>query len=769
MLKLENIKKNYVLGESNFLALNGVSIAFRPVEFVSILGESGSGKTTLLNIIGGLDRYSKGDIIIDGVSTKKFTDKEWDAYRNKAIGFVFQNYNLISHLSLLDNVEMSLKLSDIDAKQRKQKALKALEAVGLKDHVKKKPSQLSGGQQQRVAIARALVNNPSILLADEPTGALDSVTSIQIMKLIKEISRERLVIMVTHNEQLANEYSDRVIKMSDGKITHDTNPLNESKASSANYVGSKISMSFITAIKTSFQNLLTKKMRTFITTFAGSIGIIGVALVLALSNGMTNYINEVESDSLAGFPLSIDPVVQTNAFGPGGSDSPFAASSETEFPDEQIMYAYDAAASTVIHNNILNDDFINYVESIDDSLYNSISYVSSISMTIVTENESSGYNMLSVSNSTNAFNQSSIFNEMPSSDTFVLSQYDILAGYYPTAYNEVVLVIDGNNQIDSSSLNVLGLDLQASYTFESLIGTTFHVIPNNALYEEVNDVYMPITDLEQLYTSSDAIALSVVGIFRVKEDATSDILGTGVSYLAELTDHMIDLESTSNIVLSQQASPDVNVFTGLPFNTLITYEEILKSINGESAPVGLRIYPVSFEAKDEIKAYLDIYNEGKLEQNVIIYTDTAELISSTISGLVNTITIVLAALASVSLVVSSIMIGIITYVSVVERTKEIGIMRSLGARKKDISRIFNAETLLIGFAAGLLGIALTLVLGIPVNRLLGTMIGVNSIVSLTLSHALLLITLSTFLTLLAGLIPSKIAANRDPVISLRTE
>lgn len=774
MLTLKNIKKNYVLGNQTFKALDGIDLEFRKNEFVAILGASGSGKTTLLNIIGGLDRYTSGDLIINDRSTKSFKDADWDSYRNTAIGFVFQSYNLIPHLSILDNVEIALRLSGIGNAERKKRAKQALYDVGLIDHIHKRPNQLSGGQMQRVAIARALINNPAILLADEPTGALDSKTSEQIMSLIQDISKDRLVIMVTHNPEIASNYADRIIRLVDGKVVEDNHPLvsNTSNKETDRLELKKVSMGFLTAVKSSFNNLLTKKGRSLITMLAGSIGIIGVALVLSLSTGMTQYVNGLQSDTLAGFPLTITEVVRTNTFGPGGGDSPFDSDADiaTEFPDEPIIYAYDELANTTIHTNVLDEAFLTYLDGLDSSLYNSISTTKSLSMHILAETSLGTYTSISTNQSSGTmFGSSSLIFEVPNSPDFIQSQYDVLAGTYPNEYNELVLVIDSNNRLSVEILEAVGVGIEENYDFNDFLGKTFKVIPNNTYYTENNGVYIPQSNQQDMYTSSDAITLEIVGIIRVNEAASSELLSTGIGYLTNLTDHMLAIESTSDIVTAQLNQPNTNVLTGMPFNTQVTYNQVMKTIGGDTTPTGVQIYPVSFDAKDEIKAYLDAYNVGKTQNEAIIYTDTAETISSTISSLINTITIVLAALAGVSLVVSSIMIGIITYVSVVERTKEIGIMRSIGARKRDISRIFNAETLLIGLASGIFGIIVTLIVALPANVIIENLIQVNNIVILTWNNALLLILLSAMLTLVAGLIPSRIAANKDPVVALRTE
>ena len=771
MLELKNIKKNYYVGEQTVQALKGINISFKRNEFVSILGPSGCGKTTTLNIIGGLDHYSEGDLLIDHKSTKKYKDEDWDAYRNSIIGFVFQNYNLISHLSVLDNVEMALTLSGIHASERKEKAKNVLIDVGLKDHLYKKPNQLSGGQMQRVAIARALVNDPKILLADEPTGALDSKTSKQIMALIKKISKNILVIMVTHNDEIAKTYSDRVIRLLDGELIEDSNPyLNDETKENKQLVNKKTSMNYYQAIRTSFKNLITKKGRTVVTAFAGSIGIIGVAIVLALSTGMTNYVGQVESDSLAGVPIVINQTVMTSSFGPSGRPDSIESG---EFPEEDIIYSYDSIAETIMHTNILDDQLVSYLENMDPTLYTSISYTTSMIVNMVKQNQNGSYGMInqSASGGDSPFGSTSTYNQLPDNPEFVKSQYDLLTGSYPNNSGEAVLVVDKNNQFSVELLDQLGFNIEDTYSFDDFIGTEYKVIPNDIFYQQIGNIFLPSTNYEDLYNNTNTITLKIVGILRVNESATTEILTEGIWYTSALTESLHELNKTSLIVETQKQSQNISVLTGQTFNDVVTYDYTMQLIGENNNPSSIQIYPSSYEAKDNIKSYLDDYQCacGTTTENKIVYTDVAEEISSTIGSLINTITIVLTALAAVSLVVSSIMIGIITYVSVVERTKEIGIMRSLGARKKDISRIFNAEALLIGLTSGVLGIVIFLILQFPINSIIGNLIAVDNLSSLPLESALGLIFLSSFLTLIAGLIPSNIAAKKDPVEALRTE
>jgi len=774
MLELRNIKKSYKLAGQWIPALKGIDLEFKAQEFVSILGPSGCGKTTLLNLIGGLDRYTSGDLLVEGKSTKDFSDAEWDAYRNATIGFVFQSYNLISHLSVLDNVEMALRLSGVPAKERRDRSIKVLTEVGLKDHLKKKPNQMSGGQMQRVAIARALVNNPKVLLADEPTGAIDSKTSDQIMDLIKEIAKDRLVIMVTHNPEIAEKYSDRIIRLLDGEVISDSNPtqLNKDGEKITKLKTKRTTMPYLTAIKTSMMNLLTKKGRTIVTAFAGSIGIIGIALVLSISSGMTNYVNNIQSDTLAGFPLVINQNVSTTSFGPPDPTAIAQGASTGDFPTIEVIYSYDRASATVAHQNILDDAFIAYLDAMDPTLYNSISTTKGISLNILAKTStgeivktSSG----SSSGATDGPQSTTVFSSIPNNPEFVKSQYDVLYGQYPEAYNELVLIVDSQNQLDVAVLTALGITIDETYTFDSLIGTQVKVIPNNLAYTEFHSVYIPSSDMATQYDSSEAITLTVVGIMRVNPDASSEVLDTGIGYTTMLTDMMLTSALNSDIVLAQIASPDINILTGRAFNTQISYQDVMQSIGGDATPTSIQIYPTSFESKDTIKTYLDAYNTDKTDEESIVYSDMAESIASSMTDIIDSVTLVLAAFAGISLLVSSIMIGIITYVSVIERTKEIGIMRSLGARKRDISRIFNAETILIGLSAGLLGVGLTWILMFPINIVINNMLSMPNFAYLSFTNAAALLVLSTVLTLVAGLIPSRVAANQDPVVALRTE
>ncbi|MFO7612079.1 MAG: ATP-binding cassette domain-containing protein [Clostridia bacterium] len=781
MLKLVDISKDYKAGDTVTHALTDVNLEFRTNEFVSILGPSGCGKTTLLNIIGGLDKYQKGDLLLDDKSTKGFRDSEWDSYRNATIGFVFQNYNLITHLSVLDNVEIALTLSGVSTADRRMRAREALIAVGLEDQIKKKPNQLSGGQMQRVAIARALVNQPKILLADEPTGAIDSHTSIVILDLLKKISKDRLVIMVTHNTELAQEYSDRIIRLLDGMVVEDSRTYEkpDEVVFKEKLRNKRVSMSFATALKSSFKNLVSKKTRTIITAIAGSIGIIGIALVLALSNGMTLYVDSMQSDTLAGFPLTVNPTVNTtNEVLTAPRDRMEEAhgqeESSADFPTAESIYSYDSRADARMHENVITQGYLDYIEGMDSELYNSISYSRKVAINLIAVTDSGGYVKVGTGSSSGPFSMFSsngYFNEIPNSRVFIESQYDLLgdASRYPESYDEAVLIVDRQNRVDVRFLNEFGIALTDEFSFDDFMGMELVVADNGDYYDRIGQVFVAGTDYEGMTSGENAIRIKVVGIMRVKESASSEILNTGIGYTTMLTDKVLEHASESDIVKVQKENPGINVLTGQPFNELATYKGIMQRIGGDATPTGIQIYPVSFETKDEIKDYLDLYNADVTESEKIIYTDLAETISGAISSLIGTITVILSAFAAISLVVSSIMIGIITYVSVVERTKEIGILRSIGARKKDISRVFLAETIIIGFTAGVMGILATGVLILPINILIERLIDVGGFASLPILKAIGLIAISMGLTFTAGLIPSKIAANKDPVVALRTE
>lgn len=792
-LILSEIRKSYKLGNESVQAVKGVSLEFRQNEFVSILGPSGCGKTTLLNVIGGLDQYDSGDLIINGMTTKNFKSADWDAYRNRSIGFVFQNYNLISHQTVLQNVEISMTLSGVSVYERKRRAIEALNAVGLADQLKKKPSQLSGGQMQRVAIARALVNNPDIILADEPTGALDSHTSVQVMEILKEIAKTRLVIMVTHNSKLAETYSNRIILMLDGEIQLDNNPIEAEKlVSGSDAINDKIkklkmtSMTIATAASLSFKNLIMKKGRTIITSFAGSIGIIGVALVLALSSGLSAYMGTMQSETLAGFPITITKSAQIVQMRPSSrEDNPFTQSNEEgKFPNNDIIYNYDREENTKEHKNKLTDEYLEYIEKLPEEMpdaVNTVSYNKGVSMNVIAKagNTAVLYSARLKAGNNVGIGQmmgmggNSYWQEMPNNINFILSLYDLIGegSRMPQNKNEVLLVVNEYNRLDKAFFEKLGFSSGENYKLNDFIGKQFlTVIPNDDYYTKNKDLYeaASVIDYGKLYTSKSGIKLMITGVLRIKEGAASTYFSEGVVYTSALTDYVVDNAQKSEIATAQVNS-DKNVITGSPFADDNAKNQQLLFLGADTTPIGINIYPKNFESKDKIKEYLDSYNTDKNEPDQVIYSDMAEMISSMTGTLLNTISYVLIGFAAISLLVSTIMIAIITYVSVIERTKEIGVLRAVGARKKDISRVFNAETLIIGFAAGMFGVGLSYLLSVPINMIISKLVGIDNIAALKPIHALTLILGSMALTLIAGFIPSRMAAKKDPVEALRTE
>ena len=764
MLELKKINKSYKTGDFVQHALKDVSLEFRKSEFVSILGPSGSGKTTLLNIIGGLDRYDKGDLIINNKSTKKFTDKDWDSYRNNCVGFIFQSYNLIGHISILDNVEMSLTLSGVGAKEKKEKALEALDRVGLKEHAHKKPNQLSGGQMQRVAIARSLVNNPDIILADEPTGALDSKTSKQIMNLIKEIAKDKLVIMVTHNAELAHEYSTRIIEFKDGKLISDSNPITKEEKNEDTISIKKTSMSFLTALKLSYNNIKTKKGRTALTAFASSIGIIGIALILSLSNGFKIEIDEFEQDSLSQAPIMITEQAMSMD---EETIEELQGNDLEKYPDEEKVYVAKDITETMTHTNVITQDYMDYLDGLDQDDISGISYQYGTNFNIINKS-SDGYQMVSATNM-----QIQPWTLLPSKenddeDTIIEDNYDILAGSINNDEPGLILQVNSKNQIYASTLEQLGFDAEEEVSFEDIMSKELKVVLNNDYYTKVGNYFIPNQNLEELYNNENNITLKVQAIIRGKEDKEILTSGTGLAYTNALTKLVISKNKDSDIVKAQNES-DYNVLTNQPFDATTTKESVLSYLGAESTPVAISIYPKDFKSKDQILSYLDNYNEDKEEGDTIQYTDMAAMLSSLSQNIMDAITIVLIAFSSISLVVSSIMIGIITYISVLERTKEIGILRALGARKKDIKRVFNAETMIIGIFSGVLGIVIAYILTIPTNIIIENLSGLANVAKLNIIHAIILVMISVILTVIGGAIPANMASKRDPVIALRTE
>lgn len=752
MLTIKNIYKSYGLKDSKYSVLKDINLSFRPNEFVAILGPSGSGKTTLLNILGGLDHYDSGDLIINGKSTKKFKDKDWDYYRNKSVGFIFQSYNLISHISILSNVEMCLTLRNTSKSVARKKAIEALKRVGLKDHIHKKPNQLSGGQMQRVAIARALVNNPDIILADEPTGALDSKTSTQIMELIKDISKDKLVIMVTHNENLADIYASRIIKLSDGVIISDSNPY-ETKEENDLYTLPKTKMSLLTALGLSLNNIKTKKGRTLLTSFAASIGIIGISLVLALSNGFRIQIDDFEKNTLTQMPIYITP----EATDLKSEMALELGNGEDEYPSDNIIKKYQYTVANA-HKNKITSDYINYLNGINNDYLNGIVYGYNANMNVIIKNDTIDYfnnNYIETSFSTNG------------TSDIIKENYDLLSGRYPENSNEALLIVDTYNRLYPYLYKDLGL--KENSTFEDVIGKELQVVSNNNFYEKADDLFITKQNYNELWNNDDNIKINITGIIRAKEDANVTLYsGSTLLINAKMEEESIDKNLNSNIVKAQKEK-DYNVLNGDDFDEDDTKELAISMLGGSKDPQTIAIYPKDFISKDKIIEYLDKYNENKSDEAKIIYTDYASTVTNLSGGIMNGITLVLVGFSSVSLIVSSIMISIITYISVLERTKEIGILRSLGARKKDISRVFNAETAIIGFTSGLMGVGIAYLLTFPINVVIKNATNLDSVARLSIYHAVLMIIISIVITVIGGLTPAKMASKKDPVEALRTE
>ena len=780
MLDLKDISKSYKVGDIETKALDKISVSFRDREFVAILGTSGSGKTTCLNIIGGLDRYDSGDLVIKGKSTKDFSENDWDAYRNNSIGFVFQSYNLITHLSIVDNVEMGMTLSGVSASEKHRKALEVLEKVGLKDHLHKKPNQLSGGQMQRVAIARALANDPEILLCDEPTGALDTATSVQIMDLIKEVAKDRLVIMVTHNPKLAEDYADRIIRFSDGKIVSDTNPYKETD-SEDKFNLKHTSMSFPTALKLSFNNIKTKKGRTFLTALASSIGIIGIAVILSLSSGFQNKIDAYQEEALAEFPIIITQSameVDMEKIGQMHSEMMTNMTGLEEYQDYDEVYLYDPSDFTMVHTNKLTDEYIDYLEAIDPSICQSIGYTRIVNMNLIRKVDdrvvpvsiSSGMTSGGSGNMGGMGLSSYPTTLGENNESYLEKNYDLLAGTYPTDEKGMVLVVDSKNRIDVSVMEHLGFDTSdmESIAYEDLVGLEFKLISNDVFYiKSPYGNFVPNMNYASMYDSQDNITLTLQGIVRQKKDVSLAVLGSGIAYSDDLAKLVIEMSKDSEIVHAQeQSTRNVITLEEIDEQTKQTY---LSYFGADGIPYMITLYPTNFDNKDAVVEYLDMYNDGKSSEDAVLYTDLASTITSMTKGIMNGITIVLIAFAAISLVVSIIMICIITYASVLERTKEIGILKALGARKKDITRVFDAETFILGVFSGALGIGIAYLLTIPINNLIYSLTELSKVAVLQPLHAVSLVLISTVLTVLGGHIPAIIASKKDAVEALRSE
>lgn len=761
MLELKNIKKSYNTGSFSQQALKRINLQFRKSEFVAILGASGSGKTTLLNIIGGLDRYDSGDLIINNKSTKKFKDNDWDSYRNNCIGFVFQSYNLIGHISVLENVEMGMTLSGISVKKRRKKALEVLDKVGLSSHVYKRPNQLSGGQMQRVAIARALANDPDIILADEPTGALDSTTSVQIMELIKEISKDKLVIMVTHNAELASDYASRIINLKDGKLISDSNPIKNNK-NDAKFKIKKTAMSYMTALKLSFNNILNKKGRTLLTAFASSIGIIGIALILSLSNGFDIQIKKFERDTLSVMPIMISEQSMNMDEETIKSLQKDMYETSNDFPDNLEVYPKSSVMTEMTYKNVITKDFVDYIEKIDNDLIGGVSYTRSLGINVITDK----YTPFQFT----YLNSLAYPRKFNNDNTVIEETYDLLYGKLPENKNELVLVINSKNNLDKDLLNSLGFDGEKdSISFEEIVNKEFKLVLNDDYYKELGSYFTLNADFKSLYDSGET--LKIVGILRGKEDKKIVAANSsGIMYTEELVKYIIEKNKESKIVKLQE-SADYNVLTGEKFtddeNGMETKKNLLGYLGGSEIPVAINIFPKDFDSKDEITTYLDEYNKNHDQK--IVYTDMGAMISSLSGNVMDAITVVLIAFSAISLIVSSIMIGIITYISVLERTKEIGVLRALGARKKDITRVFNAETFIIGVTSGLIGLIIARLLIFPANSIIYDLTSLNNVAKMNPIHALLLLCVSMALTVIGGAIPAIMASKKDPVIALRTE
>ena len=772
MLQLKDIVKKYNTGGTEVEVLKKVNISFRESEFVSILGASGSGKTTLLNIIGGLDKYSSGDMLLMGRSTKEFTDRDWDSYRNGTIGFVFQSYNLIGHLSVIENVKLALSISGESNKENDIKAKKALEDVGLGDHLYKKPNQLSGGQMQRVATARALVTNPKVILADEPTGALDSKTSVQIMELIKEISKEKLVIMVTHNPELARKYSDRIVSVKDGEIIEDTEPYIEQEENNG-YKLKKTAMAFSSAIKSSFKNLLTKKFRSFMTVVASSIGIISIGLVLAISTGMDKYIQTMQNENLSSMPITISSN-QIN-FGIGEDNNTSDSSEENLVPKSRRD----------VHKNLYSEDalgngetFIKYIQENAKDYYSAIDFAKGYKIKALTKNTKGDIVDVKMDGQDNS-RGNTIFSVLPEDKNLIMNQFEIVKSLeqnfeYPKG-NEVVLFTAKNNEIDKNVLKALGYSENAKVKYEDVLGKEFSIVDNNNYYTKVENRFVPATVDEKMYNAGTKV--KIVAIAKAKDSFTVPQFTLG--YTKKLQDSLLSKEVSSDIVKEQEKDKSKNILTNTKMDNEVA-TEVLSGLGANTEPSSILIYPKTFNDRDKIANTISEYNKKVAEKYgagtedynkySITYSDMAKQMTSIMSQMINTITLILTAFAGISLVVSSIMIGILTYVSVVERTKEIGILRAIGARKKDITRIFIAEAGLIGFVSGAVGVIVSLGLALPISKTIAKALKIDNFsAGLDIKSVVGLILLSVILTLIASVIPSRMAAKKDPVEALRTE
>lgn len=759
MLKLENITKIYEGKNFKQIALNDVTLAFRNNEFVSILGPSGSGKTTLLNIIGGLDKYTYGNLIIDGVSTRKYKERDWNNYRSKKVGFIFQSYNLINHQTVLSNVLLSLNIAGKPKKESIKLAKKVLKDVGLENYIKKKPKHLSGGQMQRVAIARALVTNPDIILCDEPTGALDSQTSIQIMELLKEISKEKLVIMVTHNVTLANKYSDRVIALNDGVITYDTSPYEVDNYSLKKIKTKRKTMNKFTSLSLSFNNLLTKKSRTLLTSFAGSIGIIGIALVLSLSKGTQKYINKIEKNTFSKYPISImeSYIDYQNMFD----------KEKESCKNGSICFIND------LTNNVVNDNKINSISKFSNILKQNYENINNYTLDI---NYNYNINFNIYKDNKMIENSSLYFKEFLNNNSPLLKEYTLIYGKLPEKYNEIVIVTDENGKLPLSLMKTLFIneDIDLSKTinisYEKIIDSKFKLVSETSYYIYENDTWQYIKNNRNKINDilDKSINLKITGILKLNKDAVISESGF-IGYSKKLINYLNDEVNSSNIKKSILENKDINPLTNNLYDENMTYEMLLDSISiNDKNPIKIDIYPKDYKSKEKIEGIIKKYNEENSNDKVY-YTDYLKVFLNSITSLIKMITYVLTAFIGVSLIVSSIMISIITYISVLERTKEIGILRSLGASKKDIKNIFKAETIIIGTISGVIGVGVTLLLNKVIDKVIYNLMGISHITYLPWNYIFYLILISIVLCLISGLVPAKIASKKDPVITLRSE
>ncbi len=833
MLQLKKITKDYIAGTNTVKALKGIDLEFRKNEFVSVLGPSGCGKTTMLNIIGGLDKYTDGDLLINGVSTKQFGDRDWDTYRNHSVGFVFQSYNLIPHQTVLGNVELALTLSGVAKKEKRERAVKALQRVGLGEQINKLPNQLSGGQMQRVAIARALVNDPEIILADEPTGALDSETSVQVMNLLKEISSDKLVIMVTHNPELAEKYSTRIIRLLDGEVTEDSCPYIAKKEElNGKKPDKKSGMSIFTAFSLSLKNLFTKKARTFLTAFAGSIGIIGIALILSLSSGFQNYIYGVQQDTLSNYPLTINT---TNVDMSSFLESASPDTGKLEYPESNVIESNNLLGGmfSSIENGVTSNDLKSFKEyldaNLDETKVSAVKYTYDFDYHIYDDNGNklNPYEMpplLKTMMGSNTMYETMMKNvktwsELIDNQTLIQSQYDLLAGKWAAEANELIVVVDKYNSIPDYNLYQMGfksenelilsvlemvarnqnpdlteeeirnkaLEMMKAYgieykqssdefTFDDVLNKKYKILLESDYFiEKINDdgiKYYEYNENASETVINSGYELKIVGIVRLKENVKTGAITSPIAYTSKLTDYIIDATASSSPVVYQRDNQDIDATTGYVFKDGRTIESVYSEMGvaDKTVPYSISIYPTSFENKDYVIDLINKYNEGKIADEQISYTDYIGVMMASITVIINAITTVLIAFVSISLVVSSIMIGIITYISVLERTKEIGVLRAMGASKRDVSRVFNAETVLVGLFAGLIGIGVTVLFNVAIiNPIIAAFTGINNVATLPWIGGLSLTLISVALTLIAGLIPSGFAARKDPVVALRSE